>query len=186
MRLQRASASVVYDAASRFVDAALRADDSLFTPGTAVWSRDNLDALHRYFVERPDDSSDSFLTKFRRQLEDAPDLTIQLAAEALFVHFLIAVMSGEAKRAVINPVLGWMRTPIAIPSQLDAALDEGIASPGAAFHSGDGRPRSRSLGRTARSPDVPSQRGVPYGRSIRGSSPRPDGRLNVGLARSFA
>ncbi len=34
-----------YTAAQRFVDAALRADDSLFTPGAAIWSLANVDDL---------------------------------------------------------------------------------------------------------------------------------------------
>ena len=98
--------AVVYAAAERFVDAALSHDDSMFTSGVSIWTKANLDDLHRRFVEQPDESSDAFTVKFRRQLEGAPDATLQLAAEALFVHFLIAVMSGEAKRAVILPVLG--------------------------------------------------------------------------------
>ena len=99
----------IYAAAARFVDAALRHDDSLFTPGVAIWTGANLDDLHARFVAKPDESSDAFLGKFQRQLAGAPDATIQLAAEALYVHFLIASMSGAAKRAVIEPVLGWMR-----------------------------------------------------------------------------
>jgi 5-methylcytosine-specific restriction enzyme B len=124
----------IYAAAGRFVDAALREDDSLFTPGVAVWAKTNLDDLYARFVAHPDESSDAFLVKFQRQLAGAPDSTVQLAAEVLYVHFLIASMSGAAKRAVIEPVLGWMHEPVTIPSDLDAALDDGIASPGTAFH----------------------------------------------------
>ncbi len=124
----------IYAAAARFVDAALREDDSLFTPGVAIWAEANLDDLHARFVAHPDESSDAFLVKFQRQLADAPDSTVQLAAEVLYVHFLIASMSAAAKRAVIEPVLGWMHEPVTIPADLDAALDDGIASPGTAFH----------------------------------------------------
>src|SRR4051794_33533896 len=124
----------IYAAADRFVAAALRSDDSLFTPGVAIWAKANLDDLHARFVAKPDESSDAFLGKFQRQLAGAPDTTFQLAAEALYVHFLIAMMSGAAKRAVIEPVLGWMREPVTIPTDLSAALDHGLASPGTAFH----------------------------------------------------
>jgi MoxR-like ATPase len=134
MKVRDASAAVVYAAADRFVDAALRHDGSLFTAGVGIWTKANLDELHARFVAKPDESSDDFLSKFHRQLAGAPDATIQLAAEALYVHFLIAVMSGAAKRAVIEPVLGWMREPVKIPTDLDAALDHGLASPGTAFH----------------------------------------------------
>jgi MoxR-like ATPase len=134
MKLQGANAALVYSAADRFVDAALRSDDSLFTPGVAIWAKTNLDDLDSRFVLQPDDSNDHFLAKFQRQLQGAPDETLQLAAEALYVHFLIAVMKGEAKRAVIGPVLGWMKEPVVIPTDLDAALDHGVASPGTAFN----------------------------------------------------
>jgi 5-methylcytosine-specific restriction enzyme B len=43
-----------YGAAQRFIDAALRADDSLFTPGTAIWSLAHIDDLYRRFIEQPD------------------------------------------------------------------------------------------------------------------------------------
>jgi 5-methylcytosine-specific restriction enzyme B len=124
----------IYAAAARFVDAALREDDSLFTPGVAIWAQAHLEDLHARFVAKPDESSDAFLVKFQRQLAGAPDPTVQLAAEALYVHFLIAHMSASAKRAVIEPVLGWMHEPVTIPADLDTALDDGIASPGTAFH----------------------------------------------------
>ena len=134
MKLRDASVAVVYAAADRFVDAALRSDGSLFTPGVPIWTRATLDDLDQRFVQRPDESSDSFLVKFQRQLDGAPDATLQLAAEALYVHFLISVMRGDAKRAVIQPVLGWMKEPISIPPDLDEALDHGIASAGTAFN----------------------------------------------------
>jgi 5-methylcytosine-specific restriction protein B len=130
----RGSNPETYAAANRFVDAVLRRDDSLFTPGVALWTVANLNDLHARFVAKPDESSDAFLGKFQRQLEEAPDATLQLAAEALYVHFLIAYMSGAAKRAVIEPVLGWMREPVTIPADLSSALDHGLAAPGTAFH----------------------------------------------------
>src|SRR4051794_24181954 len=125
MKLQDDAHATTYEAAARWVVSALRNDDSLFTPGIAIWTADNLDDLHARFVAKPDDSSDAFLGKFRRQLSEAPDATIQLAAEALYIHFLIAWMSGAAKRAVIEPVLGWMREPVTIPPDLSVALDHG-------------------------------------------------------------
>src|SRR6266536_1512781 len=109
-----------YAAAQRFVDAALRADESLFTPGTAVWSPANIDDLYRRFVEQPDLGGDSFEAKFRRQLADAPPATYQLAGELIYVHLLIAAgnIGYQAKRALITMVLNWSPTPITIPAEL--------------------------------------------------------------------
>ena len=124
----------VYEAAEQFVEVALRTDSSLFTPGTGIWTAEVLDDLHARFVENPDESSDSFDVKLQRQLTDAPDTTIQLAAELLCVHFLIArSIKGETKRRLLKQVLSWMATPVDISDELDAVLDTGLVTPGVAF-----------------------------------------------------
>jgi 5-methylcytosine-specific restriction protein B len=125
-----------YDAAQRFVDAALRQDDSLFTPGVPIWTAATIDDLYQRFVENPDESSDSFEAKLRRQLSGAAPQTYQLAGEMLYVHLLIAVgtIGSDAKRRLINEVLHWSPAPVAIPADLDAALDHGLASPGTHFN----------------------------------------------------
>src|SRR5687767_3830092 len=125
--MARVSGSVgeqFYAAAQRFVDAALRADDSLFTPGAAVWSIAHIDDLYRRFVENPDEGGDSFETKFRRQLAGAPPQIYQLAGELIYVHLLIAAgnIGYQAKRALISDVLSWSSEPVAIPADLDQAL----------------------------------------------------------------
>lgn len=131
-----ASASV-YEAAERFADVALRRDDSLFTPGRAIWSMATIDDLYARFVEQPDLSADSFVTKFQRQLRDAPADTIQLAAELIYVYLLIAAdMQGSSKRKLINTVLGWSTERVTIPADLTVALDNGLATMGTAFHAG--------------------------------------------------
>ncbi len=134
VRYPSKEAKRVYAAAQRFVAAALKDDDSLFTPGRAVWSAATLDDLHERFVEHPDTSSDKFEVKFERQLRGAPDLTIQLAAELTYVHLLITrSMGGDRKRELLGTILSWMSDPVQIPAPLDEALDDGFVSTGMAF-----------------------------------------------------
>ena len=122
----------VYEVAERFVEEALRKDGSLFTPGSAIWSAENIEDLYERFVEHPDESSDSFEDKFRRQLEGAPAETRQLAAELLYVHLLFPInIGGSKKRQIINDILGG--TSIEIPSELRALLEHGIANFGPAL-----------------------------------------------------
>lgn len=125
----------IYRVAERFVDAALRRDDSLFTPGAPVWSLETLQDLYDKFIGRPDESSDSFEAKLRRQLSDAPPRTLQLMGEMLYVHLLLPIdFRGETKRRLIETVLGWSPTPVRIPADLAAVLDRGIARVGTAYN----------------------------------------------------
>ncbi|NHC46739.1 AAA family ATPase [Motilibacter aurantiacus] len=94
--------------------------------------------LREAFTEQPDESSDGFLVKLRRQLSGAPDAVPQLAAELLFVHFLVAhtsAVGSSRKREVVEAVLGFRDGLPAIPQALAPALDGGLVSPGTAFHS---------------------------------------------------
>ena len=118
-----------YAAAQRFVDAALRADDSLFTPGTAIWSLANIDDLYQRFNQQPNTSESSFIDKFQQQLKGAPSQINQLAGEVIFVHLIIAsgTIGGQAKRNLITKVLGWFPVPVSVPPELDVALDHGLA-----------------------------------------------------------
>jgi len=122
----------IYEAARRFVDAGLRRDDSLFTPGEPIWSAAGAADLYVRFVDHPDESADSFLNKFQRQLDGAPAATVQLAAEVLFVHLLMPWdMRGNTKRGMIEAVLSWSPSPARIPDYLRDALDVGVARLGA-------------------------------------------------------
>ena len=128
-------AEKVYEAAALWVERALRTDDSLFTPGVPIWSSQWLGELHRRFLDRPDESGDSFLEKLERQLEGSPAEVYQLMGEALYWYFLIVYARNSAnEQRVINTVLGWSPTPVAISPDLVAGLTPGIANPGVAFH----------------------------------------------------
>lgn len=127
---------LVYEIAERFVDVALRRDDSLFTSGRSIWSLPNLDELDRLYVQQPDLGSGSFEEKLRAQLEGSSPEGYQLMAEALFVYYLPAGgnITGPTKRQRIEEVLSWSAEPVALPPDLSAVLDYGIGSGGPGFH----------------------------------------------------
>ena len=128
-------AEKVYEAAQRWVDRALRADGSLFTPGNDIWSSRWLGELRTRFLDRPDEGGDTFLEKLQRQLEGSPPQVYQLMGEALYCYFLVVWTKDSAnEQRVIDAVLGWSPAPVAIPPDLVAGLTPGIANPGVAFH----------------------------------------------------
>jgi 5-methylcytosine-specific restriction protein B len=129
---RRAGRDAVYAVAERLVEETLEKDGSLFTPGKLIWSAENIEDLYERFVGHPDESSDRFEDKFRRQLEGAPLETRQLAAELLYIYLIFPdKFNGDSKRRIIQGVLDG--TSIAVPSDLDMALDYGIASFGPAL-----------------------------------------------------
>ena len=128
--------SPVYRVAERFVDIALRRDDSFFTAGRSIWSLANLDELDRLYVQRPDLGEGSFEEKLRSQLSEASADAYQLMGEALYTYYLPAGFNigGQAKRQKTEEVLNWSPTPVQIPPDLSEVLDHGIGSGGPGFH----------------------------------------------------
>ena len=125
----------VYAVAEKWVERALRADDSLFTPGKAIWSSRWLGELHERFLNHPDESSASFLEKLQQQLADSPPEVYQLMGEVLYFYFLIVTTKNSAdEQRVINTVLGWSPSPAEIPQEFVVGLTPGIANPGRYFH----------------------------------------------------
>jgi MoxR-like ATPase len=129
---------LLYLAAQRFVDAALRRDDSMFTPGTAIWSAEHLKDLSARFLGQPDTGDRPFEEKLRDQLRGAGDAVLQLAAEIIFVYLLIvhhAEMGTARKLALLESILELLQRRVEIPADLVQALDHGIARCGIAYHS---------------------------------------------------
>lgn len=125
-----------YEGTARFVDATLRRDDSLFTPGRAIWTSLLLDELDERFIRRPDMRTDvGFEAKLRDQLAGASPDAVQLMGEVMYAYYLPArwTVGGSVKRSRIAEVLAWSPSPVSIPPDLDAILDDGVGSGGSSF-----------------------------------------------------
>ena len=120
----------VYASTAIWVDRALRADDSLFTPRRPIWSSQGLGELRRRFLDRPDEGEGGFYDKLKTQLEGSPPEVYQLMAEALYAQFLViwkGGMGGETKKSQVEQVLSWGAPVSAIPNKLVDGLSPGIA-----------------------------------------------------------
>ena len=125
----------VYGAADLWVERALKSDDSLFTPGAAIWSKDGLGELRERFLDRPDVGGGDFYQRLERQLENSPAEVYQLMGEALHFHLLMTShVKGDTKRQRIDRVLSWSPSPAGIPTELADALYPGIGGTGADFN----------------------------------------------------
>ena len=131
-------ADLLYRASDRFVDAALRHDDSMFTPGTLVWSAEHLKELSARFLGQPDTGGRSFEDKLQDQLREAPEAVTQLAAEIIFVYLLIvhhSEMGAPRKLELLRSILDLLPHRVEIPTDLVEALNHGIVRAGIAYQS---------------------------------------------------
>jgi 5-methylcytosine-specific restriction protein B len=129
--------AATYAVAERFVDHALRRDDSLFTPGPPIWSLSNFEELDRLYVQAPDPGEGTFEQKLKHQVGAGSSDAIQLMAELLFIYYLPASggsVTGDTKRDRISEVLSWAPSQVALPEDLGDALDHGIGGGGVGFH----------------------------------------------------
>ncbi|MDO8147516.1 AAA family ATPase [Isoptericola sp. b515] len=134
-RMPYPTAQPIYEAMARWRDVALLDDRSLFSgePGSTLADGE---ALVRDFVRRPDTGSGDFLTKLRSQLTGSPHGAVQLAAELLYIHLLIArpeSVGGSRKRQIIKTVVDFRDGLHDVPGDLAGALDAGLVQTGTAF-----------------------------------------------------
>ena len=135
MSSRRGYAAKVYEAADLWIASALKSDDSLFTPGTPIWSREWLGEARTRFLDKPDEwEGAGFSVKLETVLAGSPPQVYQLVGEALYVTYLIPSTIGQAlKIERVNQVLGWSSERVEIPRHLHDGLERGISNPGQFF-----------------------------------------------------
>jgi 5-methylcytosine-specific restriction enzyme B len=135
-RIPYPSAQPVYVAAALWRDRCLLDDLGLFDDGQ-VSTLQNVEVLVRDFVQQPDLGEGTFLGKLRGQLAAAPPGAVQLAAELLYVHLLIArsgTIGGAKKLQQVRTVLGFAGGHHEVPGQLAQALESGLITPGQGYN----------------------------------------------------
>ena len=116
----------IYAAADQWMERALKSDDSLFTPGKAVWTPENLAELRRRW---PDTVGRGFMNRLHTELDGSRAEIYQLVGEALYIHYLFVFdIHRKTKEDRINEALGWSGQNITIPSDLATGLERGLAS----------------------------------------------------------
>ncbi len=134
MSARRPDCANVYDAADIWIDRALVNSDSLFTPGTCIWSPETLAETWELFSERKDEwDSEKIPDNLKAFLADSPPKVRQLMGEALYVSYLVIykeTINKSQKMANINEVLGCLCKTVEIPNYLVDGLRNGIISPG--------------------------------------------------------
>src|SRR5580698_4790847 len=94
---------------ARWMSEVLGPGDSLFAPGTGIWTADHLDELARDFIGQPDlTKGKNFLEKLHDQLARVSPEAVQLMSELHAVHFLIisnSAISALKKRSDLEAIV---------------------------------------------------------------------------------
>ncbi len=128
-KLDRKGFTEWFAIACRWVDAALVQGDSLFTPGTNIWTLANLNDLHHRLIDNADYGDFDFWTKLEKQLKDGNSEVIQLTAELLYIYYLPMVgnLKITTKIEAIEWVLNLSPKPIEFKEDLKHGFEVGIA-----------------------------------------------------------
>ncbi len=110
----------------------------MFT-GQSLWTRENFEELRRLYVDRPIETSESFLTKLELQLGPGPKEAKCLWAEMAWLYRLIVSRSAvraETKRQHVRTIWSWSGRDFPEEHELlgDDVLGAGIASVGTAYN----------------------------------------------------
>lgn len=134
-RIPYPTAAPIYEVAARWRDRCLVDDESLFGEQRST-TLESSEVLVTDFANAPGTGGGTFLSELRTQLGSASVNSVQVAAELLYIHFVIAQpgsVSGDKKREAINGVLAVSAETVPLPRDLGAALDGGLIDPGIAY-----------------------------------------------------
>lgn len=120
-------------AAGVFVDRALVAGESVFSPGRKLWTEEVIADLERTFVASVGTPGVSFTDQLAVQLESASDDAKLLMAELVALQLLPAstdAIGAKKKAERVEAVLGLMQHPVQIPAEISSAFESGAFNPG--------------------------------------------------------
>ncbi len=105
--MSKQQAAAILPAADRWKQQCLLAGGSLFGD-ERLWTGQNFEQLRVHFVENPDEGSDPFYEKLRRQLDPAPPEAKRLWSEMTWTFYLIVRdVKPNTKRERITMVWEW-------------------------------------------------------------------------------
>lgn len=122
----------------RWRERSLLGDASFLRPDDApnAWSDENVEWLYESVVQNPIGGSDSFATKWQRQLEDASAEVRLLAAECLTIYYIFTSTVGHRHKVeMVNQTIGTAAWAISdSDTDLHHAFQNWIANPGSRYN----------------------------------------------------
>ena len=126
-----------YDFARRLREESFERDGSLFRPGEAIWTPENLGRLHAAYVGQADEGDDDYWTKLGKQLDGLPAGCVDLMAEMQFVQTLGAMnppIKAETILEQMEKILTARRPAREVPEEIADSVTIACRNPGQSLH----------------------------------------------------
>jgi 5-methylcytosine-specific restriction enzyme B len=121
----------VLAAAVEFRSRCLKNGRGLLMPSREVWAVDTIDAVFHSLIETPNLGPGTFSEKLQVQLQDLPDQSYALVADAIAFYLLYPIdFLAPTKRQLVKEPLGWGGLQPEDFAVVDRAFDEPIGRSG--------------------------------------------------------
>ncbi|RPF55261.1 AAA family ATPase [Aquisalibacillus elongatus] len=125
----------IYDAAEKWKNECLLNSKSLIWDGEAIWTSENMQRFRRIFIERPDESGNSFDEKLKKQLNGETEEVYKFVIELLFIYYLFpSSISYDTKMEKIETVASWKGIEIDRSWSIFNSLKKGLGNTGMYFN----------------------------------------------------
>ncbi|TWI59300.1 AAA family ATPase [Halalkalibacter nanhaiisediminis] len=127
----------IYDAAEKWKNECLLDNKSLIWDEESIWTNANLDRFRAIFVENPDESGDSFDSKFKKQLENESDSVYKLAIEIMFIYYMFPYkgsISFKTKMDKLDMIASWKGIELDHSLEVFNGLKTGLGATGTFYN----------------------------------------------------
>lgn len=113
----------------------LLGNQSLIWPEETIWTEENFNRFRFAFIEKPDESDDSFYEKLEKQLAGEDEGVYKYTIELMFLYYMIPVRTTyETKMNKLEMIAGWKGISLDRSLPVFEVLREGLASTGASYN----------------------------------------------------
>ncbi|CQR46581.1 5-methylcytosine-specific restriction enzyme B [Paraliobacillus sp. PM-2] len=127
----------IYDAAEKWKNECLLNDRSLIWDGESFWNRTNMDRFRAIFVENPDESGNSFDSKFQKQLENESEGVYKFAIELMFIYYIFPYKgstSFDTKIKKLELIASWKGIKLDTSLPIFQGINQGLGATGTFFN----------------------------------------------------
>jgi MoxR-like ATPase len=127
----------IYDAAEKWKNECLLDNKSLIWDGESIWTDVNLDRFRAIFVDNPDESGDSFDSKFKKQLENESESVYKLAIEIMFIYYMFPYkgsISFKTKMDKLDMIASWKGIELDHSLEVFNGLKTGLGATGTFYN----------------------------------------------------